>query len=142
MLKMKVLLRTIVFAAMLLPMSFEVFAPESHSLPVSYTSPLKPYQVLINAIGMVETGFDTLAYNAIEEAAGFFQIRPIRLLDYNRRTGSNYQMKDMFDYFIAEKIFLYYATGIGPYDFERIARSWNGSGPMTIEYWKKVKVFL
>jgi hypothetical protein len=131
-----------VFVAMLLPMSFDVFAPEGHSLPVNHSAPLKPYQILISAIGMVETGFDTLAYNAAEEAAGFFQIRPIRLTDYNRRTGSNYQMKDMYDYFIAEKIFLYYATVIGPYDFERIAKSWNGSGPMTIEYWKKVKAFL
>jgi hypothetical protein len=139
---MKSLLRTMVFVAMLLPLSSNVFAPESHSLPVNSAFPLKPYQSLINAIGMVETGFDTLAYNAVEEAAGFFQIRPIRLLDYNRRTGSNYQMKDMFNYFIAEKIFLYYAAGIGPYDFERIARSWNGSGAMTIEYWKKVKAFL
>jgi hypothetical protein len=139
---MKSLLRTIVFAAMLLLLSFDVFAPESSSLPVSSASPLNPYKALINAIGMVETGYDTLAYNVVEEAAGFFQIRPIRLLDYNRRTGSNYQMKDMFDYYIAEKIFLYYASSIGPYDFEKIAKNWNGSGSMTIEYWKKVKAFL
>jgi hypothetical protein len=139
---MKSLLRTMVFIAMLMLLSFDVFAPASPSLPVNEASPLRPYRVLINAIGMVETGFDTLAYNTVEEAAGFFQIRPIRLLDYNRRTGSNYQMKDMFDYYIAEKIFLYYAVNIGPYNFEKIARNWNGSGAMTIEYWKKVKAFL
>ena len=66
------------------------------------------YKQLVLAIGMVETKRDTLAYNPVEEAAGYFQIRPIRLLDYNNRTGSNYTMKDLFNYEISEKIFLYY----------------------------------
>jgi hypothetical protein len=33
---------------------------------------------------MVETKGDTLAYNPYEEATGIFQIRPIRLKDYNK----------------------------------------------------------
>ena len=48
----------------------------------------------------------------------------------------------MFDYDISEKVFLYYATEIGPYDFEKIAKKWNGSGKMTLEYWAQVKKFL
>jgi hypothetical protein len=51
-------------------------------------------------------------------------------------------MKDMFDYKISEKIFLYYASQIGPYNFEKIAKKWNGSGSRTINYWKRIKKYL
>jgi hypothetical protein len=91
---------------------------------------------------MVETQYDTLAYNPLEEAVGYFQIRPIRLEDYNIRTGSEYTMNDLFNYKISEKIFLYYAAELGPYNFERIAKTWNGSGQGTILYWEQVKRFL
>jgi hypothetical protein len=75
-------------------------------------------------------------------AAGYFQIRPIRLIDYNKRTGSYYTRKDLFNYKVSEKIFLYYASQIGPYDLEQIARKWNGSGRNTIYYWSRVKKYL
>jgi hypothetical protein len=48
----------------------------------------------------------------------------------------------MFDYEKAEEVFLYYAHQIGPYNFEKIARNWNGSGARTTEYWNQVKKFL
>jgi hypothetical protein len=51
-------------------------------------------------------------------------------------------MKDLYNYNISEKIFLYFADQIGPYDFEKIAKKWNGSGHMTITYWKKIKQYL
>ena len=83
-----------------------------------------------------------MAYNPLEEATGIFQIRPIRLKDYNIRTGSNYQMKDLYDYKISEQIFLYFADQVGPYDLEQIARRWNGSGHMTTYYWNRIKEYL
>jgi len=85
---------------------------------------------------------DTTAYNELEMAAGFFQIRPIRVEDYNRRTGNRYTLDDMFSYEISEKIFLYFATQIGPYNIEKIARDWNGSGAKTTEYWERIKEYL
>jgi len=106
------------------------------------TAPVEPFRSLIQAIGMVETQNDTLAYNPLEDAVGYFQIRPIRLLDYNSRTGSTYSMNDLFNYNISEKIFLYYAYAIGPNDLERIAKTWNGSGKSTIQYWEQVKRYL
>ncbi len=126
----------------LLTAALKVFAPCSNSL-VIFTSPAdEPFRKLIKAIGMVETKFDTLAYNPEEEAVGFFQIRPIRINDYNERTGSSFILADMYQYETAEKVFLYYAIELGPYNFEKIAKSWNGSGEKTIEYWKKVKDYL
>jgi hypothetical protein len=118
------------------------FAPVPESVTILYSSPVNPYKELIYAIGMAETKCDTLAYNPIEKAVGYFQIRPIRVEDYNKRTGSNYKPEDMFDYETAEKVFLYYAAKIGPYNFEKIARNWNGSGIRTYYYWNRVKKYL
>ena len=135
-------IKKIVSVTLLFLFSLRVFAPGSFSFIIIAARPAEPFQRLINAIGMVETKNDTLAYNPDEQAVGYFQIRPIRLVDYNARTGNDYSSCDLFNYEISEKIFLYYASHIGPYDFECIARSWNGSGKSTIEYWKQVKKFL
>jgi len=127
---------------LLLMFSLRASAPFCESLFITVTPPLNPYLPLMQAIGMVETMYDTLAYNAEEEAAGYFQIRPVRIKDYNRLTGSSYTTRDMFDYKVSEKIFLYFADRIGPYDFEKIARKWNGSGSMTTYYWNRIRELL
>ena len=139
---MKSILKKILVLTFLLTLVLRVFAPTRLALTVESNSPVDPFRSLIHAIGMVETQQDTLAYNPLEEAVGYFQIRPIRLMDYNIRTGNRYSMNDLFNYNISEKIFLYYASEIGPYNFERIARDWNGSGENTIFYWDRVKQFL
>jgi len=139
---MSVYFKKIVLLTFLSLLALRVFAPSNGSLVVILTPPDEPFKRLIYAIGMVETKFDTLSYNPVEKAVGYFQIRPIRVLDYNQRTGSSYSTKDMFDYNISEKVFLYYASQIGPYNFERIAKKWNGSGNVTFEYWNQVKKFL
>ena len=139
---MSVYIKKIVIISFLMSFAFKAFAPSSGSMIIIDTAPIEPFKKLIHAIGMVETSFDTLAYNPVEKAAGYFQIRPIRIIDYNIRTGSNYTTKDMFDYKTSEKIFLYYASQIGPYNFEQIAKNWNGSGKKTIQYWKRVKKYL
>ncbi|HLN54663.1 MAG TPA: hypothetical protein VK207_01655 [Bacteroidales bacterium] len=139
---MKKVFVRLLFIKMLLFANVDLFAPVSSTIAISEGYPVDPYKSLILAVGQVETGMDTLAYNPLEEAIGYFQIRPIRLKDYNIRTGSNYTMRDLYDYSISEKIFRYYAIKVGPYDFETIARSWNGSGTMTTDYWNRVKVLL
>jgi hypothetical protein len=135
--------KKIVFVTLiLLSFAFRVTAPSRETLIIVSSDPVAPYKQLIHAIGMVETRCDTMAYNPIEQAVGYFQIRPIRLKDYNKRTSSNYKMKDLYNYEISEKIFLYYADRIGPYDLEKIARKWNGSGIRTYYYWNRIKKFL
>jgi hypothetical protein len=118
------------------------FAPSNKEVLIVEETPIEPFRNLMHAVGMVETSYDTLAYNPDEEAFGFLQIRPVRVEDYNRRTGSHYSMKDMYNCDISERIFLYYASQIGPYNLERIARNWNGSGKRTIQYWEQVKKYL
>ncbi|MGA1977398.1 MAG: hypothetical protein ABSG89_06020 [Bacteroidales bacterium] len=136
------LIRAVVLTVILMSVTLNASAPSGGMLPVISPVSLNPYKRLIYAVGYVETKCDTLAFNPIEEAAGYFQIRPVRLEDYNRRTGSHLEMIDMFNYKTSERIFLYYADLVGPYDFEKIARTWNGSGSSTIYYWNRIKKYL
>jgi hypothetical protein len=117
-------------------------APRAITTVIFVSEPVEAYTRLINAVVMVESSGDTLAFNLLEEAYGAFQIRPIRLLDYYQRTGKNYKMEDCFNYQISKEIFLYYAVMNGSLDYQSIARNWNGSGKMTLDYWKKVLVHL
>ena len=127
---------------LLLLFSLKLSAPDWNSFTVVELSPVEPYRKLVYAIGMVETNGDTLAYNPAEDAAGYFQIRPIRLIDYNIRTRSNYTRQDLFNFDTSAKIFLYFADLVGPYNLELIARKWNGSGHQTINYWNRIKRYL
>jgi hypothetical protein len=132
----------VILIIFLLLVSIKVLAPSSPCLVIFDSQGIDPFRKLRYAIGMVETKLDTLAINRQERAYGYYQVRQVRLNDYYKRTGIRYSLKDMLDYDKAEKVFMYYATQIGPYDPSRIARNWNGSGPKTWVYWKKVKKVL
>jgi len=127
---------------LLLSFSLRLSAPSVKSFTVFEPDAIKPYKKIAFAVGMIETKGDTLAYNPLERAVGIFQIRPIRLIEYNRRTSSSYSREDLFNFKISEKIFLYFADQIGPYNIEQIARKWNGSGHLTNNYWNRIKHYL
>lgn len=127
---------------MLLSLAGKAVAPDTPYLTIFETPAVRPYAPLMSAIGMYETMGNPLAFNELENAAGIFQIRQVRVDDYNQRTGSNYTLLDMFDYEVSAKVFLYFADLAGPYHFERIAKAWNGSGPRTEFYWEKIKTLL
>ncbi len=117
-------------------------APNVKVAFVFNSEPVDAYDRLIKAVIQVESLGDTLAYNLTEEAIGAFQIRPIRLRDYNQRTGNNYKSEDCYNFQISKEIFLYYAKQTDFPDYETIARKWNGSGKTTLDYWEKVKSHL
>ncbi len=119
--------------------SIRAAGPDLNVLFLNRSEPVYAFDRLIDAIVKVECGGNFNAYNVAEEATGPFQIRPIRLSDYNKRTGERYILRDCYDFEISKKIFLYYANLTGYPHYEKIAKDWNGSGPMTIDYWKKVK---
>ena len=118
--------------------SIQASAPGERALFMSKEELINPYKRIIYAIGKIECNFDTLAYNKKEKATGYFQIRPIRLRDYNKKTSSSYKLEDMYNYKIAEEVFMYYAHKIGWRDPHRIAREWNGVC-RSDGYWKKVR---
>jgi len=117
-------------------------APGLKAAFIFVSEPIDLYERLIKAIVQVESLGDPLAYNLSEEATGAFQIRPIRLRDYNQRTGNNYKIEDCYNYEFSKEIFLYYAILTDFPDYETIARNWNGSGKATLDYWRKVKYHL
>ncbi len=95
-----------------------------------------PYQYVINLIVEAESSGDTFAFNEKESARGAFQIRPVRLNDFNHRTGNRYKLKDCFNYDVSERIFLYYASDFAPGDLKGICYEWNKS--TTDKYYNKV----
>ena len=114
------------------------------TLYIEYTDPITDprwasYEPLVDAIYHWESHCNPLAYNPKENAVGGFQIRQIRLDDYNKRMGTDHTLEDCYDYEFSKNMFLYYAEGKS---YEQAAKSWNGSGPMTIAYWEGVKRLL
>jgi hypothetical protein len=101
--------------------------------------PINPYLRLYEAVCIVESDNNPKAYNTREQATGIVQVRPIRLKDYNQRTGKNYSLTDMYDTNKSKEVFLYYAHKIGHNNLETIARKWNGKGEKTKQYWQRVK---
>ena len=122
--------------------SLRAFCPDERAIYIEKTKEIQPYEKIWNAVCKVESNFDIFAIgdkHLKEWSYGISQIRRIRLDDYYARTGIRYYEKDLFDPVKSKEIFMYFADQIGPYDLERVAKSWNGSGPKTIEYWKRVK---
>lgn len=140
------MIKKLIFIITVFAYSFRVQNSTITQLYIIKAEPINPYAKIIHAIGMVEVlrngKLDTLAYNPVEQATGFFHIRPIRLLDYNKRTGHHYGMKDMYKYKTSKEVFMFYASQIGWRDPEHISKEWNGSGKKTIKYWQKVKRYL
>ena len=118
------------------------YAPARKVLYIEYSIPVQPYEKLWKVVCMAESSNRPIAYNKDENAIGIVQIRPVRLRDFNDRTGKNYTMDDMYDVTISKEVFMYYAVQMHYSDTEKIAKRWNGSGRKTIAYWKRVKVLL
>lgn len=115
------------------------YSPQHKTLTIAIEPPIRPFKALLEATGYVESSNDPNALNTQEMAYGKYQIRKIRIVDYNRRTGKRYTLKDCYNEEISKEIYLFYAMQFHPSDLEQIARKWNGSGPMTREYWGKIK---
>jgi hypothetical protein len=116
-----------------------LLAPVSRTGVIFASEGVNRYEPLIRAVVMVESHNGKYLYNPDEGAVGWFQIRQIRVDHYNQLTGNSYQLDDFYDYELSRKMFLYYTKGRS---YESVAKSWNGSGPMTKEYWKKINKHL
>ena len=135
-------------AVLLSIISVQLYAPPSQPFPTkeqSYqftilTNPqFRIYYPLIKAIVYVESRGNDSAYNEKEGAKGQYQIREIRINHFNQLTGKGYSHDEMYDFYKATEVFLYYCKGR---NFDIVAKSWNGSGPMTEDYWKLVNQHL
>jgi hypothetical protein len=128
------------------------FCPNIKTIYIPTSSPIiripiytASYDPLIDAIGRLEThNCDTLI-NIKEQAYGRLQIRQCRLDHFNKLTGMNYTLQDMFDFTNAKEVFLYFATHnnrgklVKGKSYEQVAKNWNGSGPLTLNYWDAIQ---
>lgn len=98
---------------------------------------------LLLAIRITESGLNDFAVGSALDV-GPLQITPIRLADYNQKTGKNYSHSDCFNWEVSREIFLYYAhqIGISQDNWEEISRRWNRAYEWEDEkgaaYWRKV----
>ena len=106
-----------------------------------------PIDTLLNAVMAVESNFDTMAYNAKENAAGCLQIRPIMVREVNRLLGEDkYTLKDRWSKAKSIEMFNVIRSHLKGATDEEIARTWNGGYngkniPQTMQYWNKVKKY-
>ena len=128
------------FLMLILPLS--CFAPDNNVLIMLAGEEIKPFETLLKAVSTVESNGDNYAVNEKEQAYGALQVRQCRLDHFFQLTGKRYTLTDMFDYEKAKEVFLYFADMFGPYQMEKAAKRWNGSGPMVEIYWNKVKQYL
>lgn len=119
---------------------YEVKPDSINELMIVQEEPIRPYETIWNAVCQYESNNNPNAYNSKERATGIVQIRPIRLKDYNQRTGKNYKLKDCYNTSIAKEIFMYYSCKFDHTQPERIASDWNKC--KTDKYWNKVKRFM
>ena len=128
--------RYLLLLTLILPLN--LFAPVSHTVMLVEGSPINPYEPFFNATCIVESSKNPFAVNIEEQAFGLLQVRQCKLDDFNRATGKKYTLNDCFNPEISREIFMWHCSGFSPYDLESAARRWNGSGPKTKIYWKKV----
>ena len=146
-------MKIIPIAVLLFFMNLQVaFCPNNNILTIPASSPISEvpmlisnYSTLIDAIFQHESGRNTEAYNAKENAVGGLQIRQCRLDHYNKLTGNNYTLNDMYNFEKAREVFIYFTNHdnsgkrIRNKSYEQAAKNWNGSGPMTELYWSSIK---
>lgn len=133
---------------LLITITLRLFAPEIQGEIIARGTPIDPFAKLWKAICMVESSNDPLAYRMEDNgfaSIGIGQIQKSRLDDFNIKSGKNYRLEQMYDPIKAKEVFYWYCDD--PYDFEKIARLWNG-GPMgmmykqTHEYYLKIQKYL
>lgn len=133
-------MKTMKIIILLLLISFDLLAPASPFVTIEQRDPVRPYEALWQAVCQVESTGNPAAYNPVEGAVGIAQIRQCRVDHFNALTGKLYRLQDCYDPDVAREVFMEFAVRLR--EPERIARKWNGSGPMTDVYWNKIKTQL
>lgn len=130
-------MKKLLFGIILLSITLKASAPSHHELIIFQYPAISYLDLVIEAMGMVESNNNDFAVNEREQAYGRYQIREIKLKWYAKRTGIHYTLQDCFDYNISKSILLYHLEQYE--DIDEAVMRWNGAGAMTKEYLKRVK---
>lgn len=101
---------------------------------------INPYLKAWYAVKMVESHNREDIINHTEGAYGPSQIRQIKLDEYNRVNGTNIKLSDCLKENTSRRIFMWHMMQYN--DIETAVKRWNGSGPLTVIYYNKVKRYL
>jgi hypothetical protein len=126
------ILTWLLFTTLFAPVSLTVI---HLTIPVS----IEPYREIYKAVKMVESA-DRDTINYTEGAYGRAQIRQCKLDEYNKATGSSFVLQDCMKEEVTRQIFMWHMMQYN--DIELAIKRWNGSGPATEIYLKKVKRWL
>jgi hypothetical protein len=120
-------------------MFFEILtAPPNKTLCIFEGERINPYIRILKAITDIESSNGVILLNKKENAVGWFGIRPIRLNDYNIKTGKHITLKQCYDYEIGKMICMYYISQVDYRDIKGVAVAWNGKSKEN-KYYQKLK---
>ena len=131
-----------ILATILIIMNLPVLAPVNRMLYLERPEEINPYEAIIRAVTTVESGNGKFLLNETEMAVGWFGIRPVRLNDFNKKTGSHITLDECYGYETGRIIFLWYASQIDYRDIKAIAINWNGISKENKYYAKIQKVLV
>lgn len=134
---MKKMITTILFTALFSSLT----APPYSCGYVIQGEAINPYIRIMNAVTTVESTNGKYLLNAKENAVGWFGIRPIRLNDYNKKTGKHITLDECYSFETGRMIFLYYASQYDYRDIKGICVSWNGVSKEN-KYYAKIRAEL
>jgi hypothetical protein len=132
-----------VMIILIMLISVKVSAPPA-GLMIPAGQSINPYLDAWQATGAVESSNNRFAVNYKDPNGGSYgivQIGQLKLDEYNAANGTNYQLADCFDIEVSRKIFMWHYMKYG-IDIETASKAWNGSGPATEEYWRKISAEL
>ena len=127
----------LLFGIILFSITLKLSAPDRHELIIFQYPAVTLQDLVIDAMGMVESNNDDFAVNEREGAFGRYQIRSIKLKWYAQRTGKNYTLCQCFDKEISLSILKYHLSQYD--DLDKSIKAWNGRGPKAERYLKRVK---
>jgi hypothetical protein len=127
----------------LIPFYISLSIGEGARPPASHIKKKMEYEKFACIVAYIESKNNPLAIGK-DNDFGLYQIREIRLRDYNNRTKNNYKINDLFNPKISRKIFDYYSQNL---NFELASRAWNGwdykmEKQSTKIYWNKISKLL
>lgn len=133
-------MKKLLFGIILFSITLKASAPSHHELIIFQFPAISYRDLVIEAMGMVESNNNDFAVNELEQAYGRYQIREIKLKWYAQRTGIHYMLWQCFDKEISLSILKYHLSQYD--DIELAIRKWNGSGKKTWQYLERVKAKL
>jgi len=134
-------MKRIIIITLFLALFQAICAPPLREAVICQPEEINPYEAITHAVTTIESSNGVNLCNAKEQAVGYFGIRPIRLEDYNKRTGQNITHAQCYDYEIGKRIFLYYASQVDYRDIKGICIAWNGKSIYN-KYFAKIKAVL